>query len=59
VDGNKRTGLLAGAALLYLAGYEFKAPRDEMVEVPVALAERMINAEELSKWFETHAEPRR
>jgi death-on-curing protein len=59
VDGNKRTGLLVGAALLYLAGYEFKAPRDEMVEVPVALAERKINAEELSKWFETHAEPRR
>jgi death-on-curing protein len=58
VDGNERTGLMTGAALLYLAGYEFKAPKDEIVEVPVALAERKVNVEELSKWFETRAEPR-
>jgi death-on-curing protein len=58
LDGNKRTGLLAGAALLYLAGYDFVAPRTEMVEVPVALAEHEIGPEELSRWFEAHAEPR-
>ncbi|CAN5353918.1 type II toxin-antitoxin system death-on-curing family toxin [soil metagenome] len=55
VDGNKRTGLLAGAALLYLAGYGFAAPRDEMVEVPVMMAEQKITLEELSRWFEKHA----
>ena len=55
VDGNKRTGLLAGAALLYLAGYDLAAPREEVVEVPVALAEHKITAEELSRWFERHA----
>lgn len=55
VDGNKRTGLLAGAALLHLAGYEFEAPRTEMVEVPVALAEHRITAAELSRWFERYA----
>ena len=55
VDGNKRTGLLAGAALLYLAGYDFAAPRDEMVEVPVAMAEHKITLEKLSRWFEKHA----
>ena len=58
VDGNKRTGLLAGVALLHLVGYVFAAPRNEMVEVPVALAEHKVTAEELSGWFETHAEPR-
>jgi death-on-curing protein len=58
VDGNKRTGLLAGAALLYLAGYDFAAPRNEMVEVAVALAEHKIGTEELSRWFEAHTEQR-
>lgn len=58
LDGNKRKGLLAGAALLYLAGYDFVAPRTEMVEVPVALAEHEIGPEELSRWLEAHAEPR-
>ena len=38
VDGNKRMALLAGAALLHLAGYDCAAPRREMVEVPVAVA---------------------
>lgn len=55
VDGNKRTGLLAGAALLYLAGYGFAAPRDEMVEMPVVMAEHKVTLEELSRWFEKHA----
>lgn len=32
VDGNKRTGLLAGATLLHLAVYDLAAPRREMVE---------------------------
>jgi death-on-curing protein len=58
VDGNKRTGLLAGAALLYVAGYDFAAPKAEMVETPVALAERGIGTEQLSRWFEAHAESR-
>jgi death-on-curing protein len=58
VDGNKRTGLLAGAALLYLTGYDFAAPRDEIVEVAVELAEHKIETERLSRWFETHARPR-
>lgn len=58
VDGNKRTGLMAGAALLYLAGYNFAAPRTEIVEVAVALAEHKIGTEQLSRWFETYARPR-
>ena len=59
VEGNKRTGLLAGAALLYLTGYDFAAPRDEMVEVAVELAEhKKIEAERISRWFEAHAKPR-
>lgn len=55
VDGNKRTGLLAGVALLSLAGYEFAAPKVEMVEAPIALAEHGITVAELSRWFERHA----
>jgi death on curing protein len=55
VDGSKRTGLLAGAALLHLAGYDLAAPRREMVEMPVAMAEGRIDAKELSRWFEANA----
>ena len=58
LDGSKRTGLLAGSALLYLAGYDFAAPRTEMVEVPVGLAEHKIGSGELSRWFEAYAKPR-
>lgn len=58
VDGNKRTGLLAGAALLHLAGYDFAAPKDEMVEIPVSLAERKLTTGELGQWFETNARGR-
>jgi death-on-curing protein len=58
VGGNKRTGLLAGAALLHLAGYDLAAPRREMVEVPVAVAEGRIDTKELSRWFETNARSR-
>jgi death-on-curing protein len=58
VDGNKRTGLLAGATLLHLAGYDLAAPRREMVEIPVAVAEGRIEVEELSRWFEAHARRR-
>ena len=58
VDGNKRTGLLAGATLLYLAGYDLAVPRKEMVEVAIALAERKIGVEEISRWFEVNARRR-
>jgi death-on-curing protein len=57
VDGNKRTGLLAGAALLHLAGYDFAAPKGEMVKMPVALAEHKITNEELSQRFEAYTKP--
>ena len=57
VDGNKRTGLLGGAEVLYLAGHDFSASRDEMVEVAVALAEYKIEARQLSRWFEAYAKP--
>ena len=55
LDGNKRTGPLAGASSLYLAGYDSAAPRDEMVEVSVMIAEHKITLEKLLRWFERHA----
>jgi hypothetical protein len=39
-------------------GYDFVAPRGEMVEMPEALAERNVTPEELSRRFERHARPR-
>jgi hypothetical protein len=47
LDGNKRTGLLAGSASLYLAGYDSAALRDEIVEVSVMKAEHKITLKEL------------
>jgi len=43
--------------LLYLAGYDLEAPKDEMLEVPVALTEHKITIEDLSQWFEARAVP--
>jgi len=50
-DGNKRTGLLAARAFLYLNGWVFEPEEREEVDTLVALATRQIGAEEMAAWF--------
>lgn len=55
VDGNKRTGVFAGARLLDLAGYELIATDEELVRLAVRVAEGQVDIEEISRWFADHA----
>lgn len=47
-----------GETELFPKPFDKVAPRGEMVEMPVAVAERRIAVEELARWFEMHSRPR-
>ncbi|NCO76556.1 MAG: type II toxin-antitoxin system death-on-curing family toxin [Cyanobacteria bacterium] len=51
IDGNKRTGFIAGVTFLMLNGYQFTASEIEVVNIIQALASSTITEEELQKWF--------
>ena len=55
VDGNKRTGVCAGAYLLSTLGYELTATNDELEEFAVAVATRDPAFEQMARWFEDHS----
>lgn len=58
VDGNKRTGLKAGAFLLFLAGYELTPSPQELTEVTLDVAEHRLDVESLAKWLEENSRSR-
>ncbi len=51
VDGNKRTGVTAGAYLLSTLGHELTATNDELEEFAVAVANRDLAFEQMARWF--------
>jgi death on curing protein len=58
-DGNKRTALLATRAFLYLNGQELEPRQDEEVMTLVALAEGLLNQQQLAAWLERNSTRRR
>ncbi len=58
VDGNKRAGLLAARAFLFLNGYHFNPDELETVQMIEGLAGRLVSEEALTKWFEANSAPR-
>ncbi len=56
VDGNKRTGVFAGARLLDLAGYGLEAEDEELVRLALRVAGAGMAVEEISQWFMDHTE---
>jgi death-on-curing protein len=54
VDGNKRTGVFAGARLLDLAGYELESEDEELVRLALRVAGEGMAVEEVSQWFVDH-----
>ena len=44
VDGNKRTGAVAAIVFLFMNGYEFNAPEDELFSTVLELAEGGLSA---------------
>lgn len=59
VDGNKRTGLLAGHAFLSLNGYDFVPDEAEVVAMIMALASGELEETALAQWFAEGSRPRR
>lgn len=57
VDGNKRTVLLATAALLELHGLALRASAEEQETTLVALAVKELSLDDFARWLEHHAEP--
>jgi death-on-curing protein len=55
VDGNKRTGMSAGAYLLSKFGIELEVTDKELEDVAVSVAEGTTDVAKLSSWFEEHA----
>ena len=51
IDGNKRAGLLAARAFLFLNGYDFDPDEAEEVNVIVELAAGNVDDDALGKWF--------
>ncbi|WP_299619464.1 type II toxin-antitoxin system death-on-curing family toxin [Pelagibius sp.] len=58
LDGNKRSGVLAGAVFLDLNGYAFEPEETEIVQVIVGLAAGEIDSAVLAQWFEDYSKPR-
>jgi death on curing protein len=52
IDGNKRVGLAAAAAFLYLNRYEMICTEAEEVSVVLAVATGKMTQLELAAWFE-------
>lgn len=55
VDGNKRTGFLAGAAFLELNGWRLTATEMEATQTILGVAAGEISETALAEWFEAHA----
>lgn len=51
IDGNKRTGFLAGFVLLRLNGWDMQVPEQEVVVMILSLAAGEIDEEQLTEWF--------
>jgi death-on-curing protein len=51
VDGNKRTGFLAGAAFLELNGLQLTATEPEATQIILGLAAGDVSELQLAEWF--------
>jgi death-on-curing protein len=54
IDGNKRAGLLAARAFLFLNGYDFDPDEAEEVNVIVELAAGNVDEDALTEWFKSN-----
>jgi death on curing protein len=54
VDGNKRTGMLAGLTLLAINSIRFKAAPGEIEDFAVKVATDKLDVPEIAKWLYVH-----
>ena len=58
VDGNKRSGILAGAVFLSINGYDFEPEETAIVQMIVGLAAGEVDETVLTQWFQDFSKPR-
>jgi death-on-curing protein len=51
VDGNKRSGFVAGTLFLEMNGYEFTASEAEATQMVLGLASRKLSEAQFTAWF--------
>jgi len=56
VDGNKRTGFLAGATFLELNGLRLTATEPEATQIILGLAAGDVSESQLAAWFREKSE---
>ena len=59
VDGNKRSGILAGAVFLSINGYDFEPEETAIVKMIVGLAASEVDETVLTEWFQEFSKPRK
>jgi len=57
VDGNKRTGFLAGVLFLEMNGYRFRATEEDATQAILGLAAGEISEAAFTSWLRTNATP--
>ena len=57
LDGNKRTGILAGAVFLHLNGIVFEPEETAIVQVIIGLAAGEVDNQSLTAWFQASSRP--
>ena len=57
LEGNKRTALLAGSAMLQINGMYLDAPYEEEVQMMLDVEAKRVTVPELAEWLRRHSFP--
>lgn len=57
VDANKRTATAAMARWLLGGGYRLRAAQDDLVDMAVAIADKLCGLDDVATWLESHVVP--
>jgi death on curing protein len=55
IDGNKRTSLVVSILFLNRNGWDVEAPKEEVYDTFLGMAEGRVAEQELAEWFSAHS----
>ncbi len=56
VDGNKRTGMTAGALFLRRNGYALKAANENLVSIGLGIAQSQLELDQIAAWLKENTQ---
>jgi len=56
VDGNKRTGMAAGALFLRQNGYALKVDNEEVVSIALGIAQSQLDLDQIAAWLKENSQ---